>query len=104
MPVLIVIDTISIAEAILKLIFPMTILFILIFFLVFESMCNIFAELTQFGDRQFYQVKNILHEFFKFNTLNFLFEQRIGGTHQHLKNLTGNGVDQFMNFFLDMFI
>lgn len=35
---------------------PCLILLLLVFFLVCENMCNIFAEITYFGDREFYKV------------------------------------------------
>lgn len=53
MPVLI--DTsLNSVEQVIKLLVPMTILDILGFFLVFDSILNFFAEVTCFADRQFY--------------------------------------------------
>lgn len=35
---------------------PISLITLVIFFMIFEVILNIFAEVTQFGDRQFYQV------------------------------------------------
>lgn len=45
---------VSFARALLQLIWPMLICYVLVFFILFESICNLLAELTCFGDREFY--------------------------------------------------
>ncbi|CAO1637539.1 unnamed protein product [Parajaminaea phylloscopi] len=42
-------------QALLKLALPMMINYLLIFYIMFECVCNGFAELTRFADREFYQ-------------------------------------------------
>ena len=42
-------------QAVMQLIVPFTVLWIIIFFIVFECILNAAAELTYFGDREFYQ-------------------------------------------------
>lgn len=37
-----------------KLVWPMFFCYLLIFYLLFECICNLFAEITRFGDRDFY--------------------------------------------------
>lgn len=44
-----------IIETMLKLALPMMINYLLIFYIMFECVCNGFAELTRFADREFYQ-------------------------------------------------
>ena len=44
----------NIFVCIAKLIIPFTLAYLLIFYLVFDIFCNAIAEITQFGDRQFY--------------------------------------------------
>ncbi|KAL8427809.1 hypothetical protein Efla_005417 [Eimeria flavescens] len=46
--------TVSLMEAITHLIFPFLFLDLLIFFIVFECICNLLAEVTNFGNRDFY--------------------------------------------------
>jgi len=45
----------SALHTIFKLITPFTLNYVLIFYLVFECLCNAFAELTRFADREFYE-------------------------------------------------
>lgn len=42
-------------QTLLKLALPMMINYLLIFYIMFECVCNAFAELTRFADREFYQ-------------------------------------------------
>ncbi|KAF8819424.1 acyl-CoA:cholesterol acyltransferase alpha ACAT1-alpha [Cardiosporidium cionae] len=42
-------------ETALRLIFPLLSIDILVFYIIFECICNLFAEITNFGDRDFYQ-------------------------------------------------
>uniref|UniRef100_A0A6B2LFZ6 Diacylglycerol O-acyltransferase n=1 Tax=Arcella intermedia TaxID=1963864 RepID=A0A6B2LFZ6_9EUKA len=42
-------------EAIANLIFPIFFCYMLIFYMVFDCICNGFAELTRFADREFYK-------------------------------------------------
>lgn len=44
----------SLLETCLKLTIPLCFCDIIMFALLFECICNLFAEITQFGDRQFY--------------------------------------------------
>lgn len=46
--------TVSLMEAIANLIFPFLFLDLLIFFILFECICNLLAEVTNFGNRDFY--------------------------------------------------
>ncbi|KAL8430184.1 hypothetical protein ACSSS7_006091 [Eimeria intestinalis] len=46
--------TVSFMEAISNLIFPFLFLDLLIFFIIFECICNLLAEVTNFGNRDFY--------------------------------------------------
>ncbi|KAL8275684.1 hypothetical protein Esti_000247 [Eimeria stiedai] len=46
--------TVSLMEAISNLIFPFLFLDLLIFFIIFECICNLLAEVTNFGNRDFY--------------------------------------------------
>ncbi|KAA8495904.1 Diacylglycerol O-acyltransferase 1 [Porphyridium purpureum] len=45
----------SFVEVVIALFLPCTLLFLALFFLVFEVLLNIAGELTRFGDRQFYE-------------------------------------------------
>ncbi|KAJ1930401.1 Sterol O-acyltransferase 2 (Sterol-ester synthase 2) [Tieghemiomyces parasiticus] len=45
---------ISIGMTILELITPVMISYLLVFYIIFECICNVFAELTRFADRNFY--------------------------------------------------
>ena len=47
-------DRIGFLELLMRCMLPVTILLIVIFFIVFENIENIFAEITRFADRQFY--------------------------------------------------
>ncbi|CRG93976.1 acyl CoA:diacylglycerol acyltransferase, putative [Plasmodium gallinaceum] len=49
------INNISFFEAIIRLIFPCLIIFLVTFYMIFECICNLFAEITKFGEREFYQ-------------------------------------------------
>jgi sterol O-acyltransferase len=40
--------------ALLRLIFPFMLTQLMVFFIIFECICNGFAELTRFADRNFY--------------------------------------------------
>ncbi|KAI8922735.1 MBOAT, membrane-bound O-acyltransferase family-domain-containing protein [Entophlyctis helioformis] len=42
------------AESIIHLVMPFMVCYLLIFFIIFECICNAFAELTLFADREFY--------------------------------------------------
>lgn len=53
-PVLAQLPTISKGDALVSLLLPFTISYILVFFLVFEYILNWFAEITCFADRHFY--------------------------------------------------
>jgi len=54
LPILLDSTKMSALEAITHLIIPFTAGYLLIFYLVFDVACNGFAELTRFGDREFY--------------------------------------------------
>lgn len=47
-------DQISPFELLFRLQIPLCMMLILIFFIVWECILNVFAEITRFGDRQFY--------------------------------------------------
>ncbi|CRH00740.1 acyl CoA:diacylglycerol acyltransferase, putative [Plasmodium relictum] len=49
------INNISFFEAVIRLIFPCLVIFLSSFYLIFECICNLFAEITKFGEREFYQ-------------------------------------------------
>lgn len=53
-PVLQEMHTITFAESLVQLLMPFMVLYLLIFFIIFEGILNAFAELTRFADRQFY--------------------------------------------------
>ena len=53
-PVLEATPHLTFLESISSLIMPFTCLYMLIFYIVFDVGCNGFAELTRFGDREFY--------------------------------------------------
>lgn len=48
-------NKISAFELICRLILPLAAFTILLFYIVWEGICNIFAEISMFGDREFYQ-------------------------------------------------
>ena len=65
---------VSLMEAIFSLIFPFLFLDLLIFFILFECICNLLAEVTNFGNRDFYHVREAaessnIHELFFFNAV-----------------------------------
>lgn len=59
-PTIIRSPTVSVLEAICNLIFPFLFLDLLIFFILFECICNLLAEVTNFADRDFYRVSTPL--------------------------------------------
>lgn len=56
-PTIIRSPTVSFMEAVFNLIFPFLFLDLLIFFILFECICNLLAEVTNFGNRDFYHVR-----------------------------------------------
>ncbi|KAJ3187185.1 hypothetical protein HDU85_007223 [Gaertneriomyces sp. JEL0708] len=54
-PVLNELGRLSFLESTVKLMLPFTLCYMLIFFVIFEFICNFFAELTRFADREFYE-------------------------------------------------
>ncbi|KAJ3074479.1 hypothetical protein HDU98_011162 [Podochytrium sp. JEL0797] len=55
LPVLEISNEIHFVTSIMRMILPFMICFILVFFIIFEFICNAFAELTYFADREFYE-------------------------------------------------
>lgn len=55
LPIIKEMDRMSYIETIIRLIFPCFIIFIASFYLIFECLCNILAEVTIYGERDFYQ-------------------------------------------------
>jgi len=55
LPVLSQLNSYSTLHVIFKLMTPFTVNYLLMFYLIFECICNAFAELTRFADREFYQ-------------------------------------------------
>ncbi|KRX06313.1 hypothetical protein PPERSA_06284 [Pseudocohnilembus persalinus] len=47
-------DSISIIELLIRLILPALVLTLTIFYVIWEGICNVFAEVTRFADRRFY--------------------------------------------------
>eukprot|EP00158_Paraphelidium_tribonemae_P004643 Partr_v1_DN26887_c3_g1_i4_m40539 putative o-acyltransferase len=45
----------SVIETVMQLLIPFTIMWLMLFYVTFECVCNTFAELTRFADREFYQ-------------------------------------------------
>ncbi|KAI9343951.1 MBOAT-domain-containing protein [Obelidium mucronatum] len=54
-PVLEISHEITFVTSIMRLLLPFMICFLLVFFIIFEFICNAFAELTFFADREFYE-------------------------------------------------
>lgn len=54
-PVLEQMAQLTLAESILMLVFPFMVAYLLVFYIIFECICNFMAELTRFADREFYQ-------------------------------------------------
>ena len=54
-PVLEELPSLTLIESVLMLVFPFMVASLLIFFLIFECICNFMAEATRFADREFYQ-------------------------------------------------
>ncbi|KAF0494959.1 MBOAT-domain-containing protein [Gigaspora margarita] len=46
--------TSSLYNSMLQMLFPFMVNYLLIFYIIFECICNVFAELTRFADRNFY--------------------------------------------------
>lgn len=55
LPILFELDTMCLAEAILELLFPFTLFYILLFYFVFEVLCTWCSELSKYGIRTFYE-------------------------------------------------
>ena len=55
LPVLMQVQELNYLEVFSRLIFPVLICYLMVFFILFEQILNCFAELTRFGDREFYQ-------------------------------------------------
>ncbi|OAV99785.1 hypothetical protein PTTG_11705 [Puccinia triticina 1-1 BBBD Race 1] len=47
-------SAIHLVDNVIRLVVPFTINYLLIFYIIFECICNAFAELTRFADREFY--------------------------------------------------
>ncbi|PLW58835.1 hypothetical protein PCANC_00224 [Puccinia coronata f. sp. avenae] len=47
-------SAIHLVDNVIRLIVPFTLNYLLIFYIIFECICNAFAELTRFADREFY--------------------------------------------------
>ncbi|TPX37431.1 hypothetical protein SmJEL517_g00683 [Synchytrium microbalum] len=54
-PVLDRMPYLSLSDTLIQLLLPFMVCYLLIFYIIFECICNAFAELTQFADRDFYQ-------------------------------------------------
>ncbi|KAJ3086289.1 hypothetical protein HK102_013327 [Quaeritorhiza haematococci] len=54
LPVLHNIPNLDFISILMHLIFPIMIIYFMVFFIIFEGICNAFAELTLFADREFY--------------------------------------------------
>ncbi|KAJ3331424.1 hypothetical protein HDU76_003217 [Blyttiomyces sp. JEL0837] len=55
LPILALTRQISFVTSIMQLIIPFMVCYLLIFYIIFECICNAFAELTRFADREFYE-------------------------------------------------
>lgn len=55
-PTIVRTPTMSLTEAIFSLVFPFLFLDVLIFYILFECICNLAAEVTNFANRNFYDV------------------------------------------------
>lgn len=55
LPVLHQMPNLSFLDALVGLLFPFAILYLLLFFIIFECILNAFAEMTRFADRLFYE-------------------------------------------------
>lgn len=53
-PILLKLPSLSLYETILQLLLPFMVIWLLLFFMIFECICNTFAEFTKFADRRFY--------------------------------------------------
>ena len=51
----------TLLETILQLLIPYMVGWIMIFYVIFECVCNAFAEMTRFADREFYQDCKLSH-------------------------------------------
>ncbi|TPX42209.1 hypothetical protein SeLEV6574_g05707 [Synchytrium endobioticum] len=54
-PVLHKMPTLTFVDALIQLLLPFMVCYLLIFYIIFECICNAFAELTRFADRGFYE-------------------------------------------------
>ncbi|KAJ3205587.1 hypothetical protein HDU67_008768, partial [Dinochytrium kinnereticum] len=54
-PTLAISQQIDFVTSVMNLIIPFMVCYLLIFFIIFECICNAFAELTRFADREFYE-------------------------------------------------
>ena len=55
LPIINDIPNLDFFDILVSLLFPFLILWFMVFFIIFEGICNAFAELTYFADRDFYQ-------------------------------------------------
>lgn len=55
LPVLQKVDELNYLEVFSRLVFPVFTCYLMVFFILFEQILNSFAEMTRFGDREFYQ-------------------------------------------------
>ncbi|KAJ3369843.1 hypothetical protein GGF31_004915 [Allomyces arbusculus] len=53
-PVLANLPNITFVQALLQLLFPFMLCYLMVFYIIFECVCNGFAELSRFADRNFY--------------------------------------------------
>lgn len=96
MPCVLESGRISYFESLVRLIPSLIWLFLVFFVFLFEYYLNFFAEVTRFGDREFYQVKLISFDF-------KVFHNRIGGILQAGMSGPENGISLFMNIYIDMY-
>ena len=97
LPNILICGKISYFEGLIRMVTSMIWFFLVFFVFLFEYYLNFFAEITRFGDREFYQIRI----FFKYS---FYFMYRIGGIPLGGMNGPENGIAQFMNSYIDMFI
>ncbi|ORY49357.1 hypothetical protein BCR33DRAFT_695210 [Rhizoclosmatium globosum] len=103
-PVLEISTEINFVTSIMRLIGPFMLCFLLVFFIIFEFICNAFAELTFFADREFYEDwwnSTTFDEYARrWNKPVHEFLLR----HVYLENITTNKIPRYYSSLLTFFI
>lgn len=85
----------DLAQSYLKILLCAPLVFLLTCIIFFNSWCNLLAEVTRFGDREFYQVMELSYNY---NTLSCAIPHRAGGQLLVTPSFTESGTQSYTTF------